>query len=241
MKKLVIALCILYVSIGTILNAQDSINTTDEEITTYNKMENTFRRGEVGLRFMPTFSSFDVQTSSGGTIQGKVTLGFGMGALLGFNFNDYIGVQGEVIYSALTQTTTDQNVEQKIDLKYLNIPLLVTLNTGKSKFVNFNVVVGPQIGLNVGSSLTTTGNNETDTTYAVLKVKKGDLGFAYGAGLDFGLNPAHNFRLSIGYRGVFGLFDISDNSQTMGNDSYYILDRSQIKTNSLYAGLSFLF
>jgi len=52
---------------------------------------------EFGVRFMPTVSAFDLQTSSGGNIKGEATLGYGIGALLGFNFSDHVGVQGEVI------------------------------------------------------------------------------------------------------------------------------------------------
>ncbi|MCC6461783.1 MAG: PorT family protein [Saprospiraceae bacterium] len=199
------------------------------------------QKAEFGLRFMPTFSSLDIKTSSGGTIKGEGTFGYGVGALLGFSFSDYVGIQGEVIYSAVAQKYKEQDVERKIDLKYINIPVLLSLNTGKTKAINLNIVAGPQLGISVGSSLFTTGTNPADSTNAVLAVKKGDLGIAYGAGLDFGLNSARTIRLGIGYRGVYGLFDISDNSNSLTTDSYYILDRAHIKSNSIYAGLSILF
>ena len=95
------------------------------------------QRAEFGLRFMPTYSSTDIQISSGGTVQGNATLGFGAGALIGFNFSDYIGVQGEFIYSSTTQKYKEEDVERKITLKYVNIPLMLSLNTGKTKAFNF--------------------------------------------------------------------------------------------------------
>jgi len=199
------------------------------------------QRAEFGLRFMPTFSSTDLQTSSGGTVKGKATFGFGAGLVLGFQLSDFVGIQGEVIYSATSQKYKENDVERKIDLKYVNIPLLLSLNTGKTKAVNLNIVAGPQIGISVGSRIRTSGSNGTDEPIAVLSVKKGDLGVAYGAGLDFGITPSRNVRLGVGYRGVLGLFDISDNNKTVAQDSYYILDRSRNKTNSAYIGLSFLF
>lgn len=195
---------------------------------------------EFGVRFMPTFSSFEIKTSSGGNVKGEATLGFGIGALLGFNFTNNIGVQAEVIYSSSSQKYKEMDLERKINLRYLNIPLLLSLNTGKSKPVNFNIVGGPQIGISAGSKFSTNGGN-VDNKLAVLSVKKGDLGLAYGAGIDFGLNAAHTIRLSLGYRGVFGLFDISDNSGTITTDSYYLLDRTHINTHAGYAGLSILF
>lgn len=196
---------------------------------------------EFGLRLMPTFSSFDLKTSSGGTVKGEVKVGFGAGALLGFNFSDHVGVQGEIIYTTMSQKYKESDIERKVNLRYVNIPLLLSLNTNKNAGVNFNIVAGPQIGISVGSSLNISGNNSTDSTQAVLSVKKGDLGVAYGVGIDFGINESHTIRMSLGYRGVLGLIDISDNSGTIVTDSYYVLDKTHIKSNAAYIGLSFLF
>lgn len=199
------------------------------------------QRATFGLRFMPTFSSFDLKTSSGGNVQGQANLGYGFGALLGFNFTDHVAVQGELIYSSIAQQYKEQDIERKVKLRYFNVPLLLSLNTGKTKKINLNLVAGPQIGISAGSSFLISGGNGRDSTNAVLSVKKGDLGFAYGAGVDFGLNPSRTIRLDVGYRGVSGLFDISDNSNTLTTDSYYVLDRTHIKTNAVYIGISFLF
>jgi hypothetical protein len=198
------------------------------------------QKGEFGVRFMPTISNFDVQTSDGGTISGEATIGIGAGIVLGFNFTDHIGIQAEAIYNTLTQKYKEQDVEREIRLKYINIPLMLSYNTNKMKPVNFNVVAGPQIGISVGTELFTSNGNDPNDE-AVLSVKKGDLGFAYGAGLDFGLNAAQTFRVGFGFRGVYGLFDISDNSQSLTTNSYYVLDRTHLKTYSGYAGVSFLF
>jgi len=198
------------------------------------------QKAEFGLRLMPTFSKFDIQTSSGGVVKGEGQFGLGFGAFLGYNFSDYIGIQGEVIYSTYSQKYRELEIERKVKLQYVNIPLLLSLNTGKSKAVNLNVVAGPQIGISVGSKLFTSGDDGTGSQ-GIVSVKKGDLGFAYGAGLDFGLNPARNIRLGIGYRGVIGLFDISDNNNTLVTNSFYVLDRSRVKVNAIYLGFSFLF
>ncbi|MBK9337412.1 MAG: PorT family protein [Lewinellaceae bacterium] len=196
--------------------------------------------GQVGLRFMPTFSKFDIKTSTGGTIKGEGTFGLGFGAFMGYSFSEYIGIQGEMIYSSYSQKYQELQIEREVKLKYINIPLLITLNTGKSRAVNLNVVAGPQIGISVGSDLFTTGDDGTGSQ-GVLSIKKGDLGFAYGAGLDFGLNPARNIRLGIGYRGVVGVFDISDNNSTIQTNSFYVLEKSHVKVDAAYIGLSFVF
>lgn len=199
------------------------------------------QKGEVGLRFMPTFTSFSLKTSTGGTVNSGLTLGYGYGLLIGYNFTEHVGVQAEVIYNTLTQKYSEADVERQINLQYVNIPLLLSLNTGKTKPVNFNVVIGPQIGLSVGSEIKVTGSDSSIASQAVLSVKKGDLGFAYGAGVDFGLNTAKTLRLGIGFRGVYGLIDISDDNKNYSNESFLVLDRMHLSTYSGYAGFSYLF
>ena len=196
------------------------------------------QKAEFGVRFMPTFSSLDLNTSSGGKVSGDLTLGYGFGAILGFNFTDHVGIQVEGIYNNITQKYKENDEEREVELRYFNVPLLLSYNTGKLNPVNFNIVAGPQMGLSVGSSISGVG---TDSSNAVVSVKKGDVGLAYGAGVDFGLNEMKTFRLGIGFRGVYGLFDVSDNNNNTSNESYYVLDRTHIKTYSGYIGLSYLF
>ena len=199
------------------------------------------KKAEFGLRLMPTFTAFDVKSSSGETVKGEVNLGFGAGAFFSYNYNNYIGVQIEGIYTSTSQNFKDNANELKVDLKYVSIPLLVSLNTGKHKTVNFNIVAGPQLGLNVGSRINSTSNDGTGAVTSEVTVKKGDIGFAYGAGIDVGLNTAKTIRLGIGYRGVLGLIDISDDSKNKTTTNYYVLDRSHIVSNSAYVGVSIMF
>ena len=196
-------------------------------------------RLELGARFMPTFSSFDMKTSTGGTIKGDVTLGYGVGAMMGFNFSNHFGMQAEVIYNSLSQKYKDQGLQREINVRYINIPLLMSLNTGTSKPVNLRIVFGPQFGLNVGSSITGSASS-SDTLKTVLAIRKGDIGFAYGAGLGFALNSTRTIRLDLGFRGVYGFVNISNTNQTAATDSYYILDRAVVKTKSAYIGITFL-
>lgn len=195
---------------------------------------------ELGLRYMPTFNNFDLQTSSGGTVKGKTTLGYGIGGLIAVNITNNIGIQGEIIYNTLSQKYKEVDTENKLNLRYLNIPLLFSLNSGKSNVVNFNLVAGPQIGLSVGTKITASTGGSANSD-AILSVKKGDLGFAYGAGLDFGLKTDSAIRLTLGYRGVLGLIDISDNTNNASTNSYYILNKAKVTTNAAYVGLTFVF
>jgi|SRR5712671_1374757 len=199
------------------------------------------QKGEAGLRFMPTLSAFDLKTSDGGTVSGNLTLGLGYGAFGGFSFTDHLAIQAEIIYLTLSQKYKEADVERNVDLSYFNIPLLLAFNTGKHNPVNFNLVVGPQLGISAGTSIHVSVTEGSNGSHAVASVKTSDLGFAYGAGVDFGLNKSQNFRLGVGFRGVYGLFDISDSSQPVAEDEFYVLSRTHIKTYSGYIGASLLF
>ncbi|MCW3104225.1 MAG: hypothetical protein JWO09_2665 [Bacteroidetes bacterium] len=204
------------------------------------KKEPPFKSGEVGLRFMPTFSTFNLRNPDGSTVKGELAMSYGYGGMIGIN-SKHVGLQLEVIYNQISQRYKDKELERRIDINYLNVPLLLTLNTDKSKPVNFGVAIGPQVGVNVGSRVTTQGGSNADTLQATVALKKADLGFAYGAGFDFALNKMRTVKLNLGFRGVYGLIDISDNSKTKTTNSYYILDRTNVETYSGYLGLSFVF
>jgi len=199
------------------------------------------KRVEVGARFMPTISNFEMRNAQGNAVKGEIAFGYGIGAFLGFNFTPHVGLQGEVIYNSISQRYKEQDAERRVDLRYVSIPLLFSLNTGKMRRVNGNLVVGPQVGISVGGEVKTTGSGSETIARPLVVAKAGDVGIAYGAGVDFGLNPSKTFRLGIGFRGVYGFFDISDNRKEPEADQYLVLDRTHIKTYSAYAGLSFLF
>ncbi|HLG04357.1 MAG TPA: porin family protein [Bacteroidia bacterium] len=196
---------------------------------------------EIGFRFMPTVSAFSMRTYDGGTVQGQATLGYGIGGMLAVNFTNHVGIQGEIIYNSLTQKYSDQEMERTLHVSYVNFPLLLSLNTGKSKPVNLNFVVGPQVGYNVGSRIETSGSSGSDTMQAIVVMRKGDVGFAYGAGLEFALNEVRTIRLDIGFRGVLGFLDIRDPDPQPDSRTYNVIDNNNVKTYSAYVGFAFLF
>jgi len=168
-------------------------------------------------------------------------MGYGIAGVLGFNFNNHVGIQGEVIYNSLSQKYKDQNINRKINVKYVNIPLLLSLNTGKSKAININFVAGPQFGISLGSSINAENGNSLDTVSTVFAAKNNDFGLAYGAGLELMLNPARTLRLDLGYRGIYGLGNISKTGQNIPNNSRFILEKANVRTNSAYLGIALLF
>src|SRR5687768_15922975 len=89
------------------LKAQDDVVITQNPL--YLKTKPAFHIIELGIRWMPTFSSLDVKTPNGGTVEGRTTVNNGYGGLVGINFSRHIGIQAEVIYNSISQTYQDQN------------------------------------------------------------------------------------------------------------------------------------
>jgi hypothetical protein len=247
MKKLIL-ICMTGVMISPAFGQNSVIiNNNSEPATTNNTTKAESNSDEksagsfyLGFRFMPTISSFDVHKVDNSTIETSSVMSYGYGGLMGVNFSDNVGLQLEVIYSSIAQKYDESRGQAEIKLHYINVPLMLALNTNYGAPINFNIVAGPQIGINTGSHLDVNANGSgADTVNAVLAVKSHDLGVAYGAGVDFGFGTAASIRLSLGFRGVFGLIDVSDRSNSITTSEYYVLDRAHIKTYSAYIGLTF--
>ena len=193
---------------------------------------------EFGIRYMPTFTSLDIRSYNGETIKGSATLQHGFGVTMGINASKHVGVEAELNYYKAYQKYTDASIDREVSIHYINIPVLLSLNTDKTSPVNVNFVIGPQFGINVGSSLKTSGSGNTGTLNAVVAAKRGDVGLAYGVGLEFALNSDHTCRLDLGYRGFYGLVDMDSST---GSDSYNVIVKASRKTQGLYVGLAFPF
>jgi len=197
------------------------------------------RHVEFGVRYMPTFSSMDINTSNGDVIQGSFTLSHGFGIMTAINFNKHVGLQAEINYYQANQKYADGSLNHDLRINYFNIPVLLSLNTDKTAPVNLNLVAGPQFGINAGSKFETTGSSGTDTTTAVVALRKGDVGLAYGAGLEIALNSDHTFRLDFGFRGFYGLVDMDATDN--GQGTYNVIVHASRKTYAGYAGLTWMF
>jgi len=193
---------------------------------------------EFGVRYLPTFTSLDLRTESGGIIKGSATMEHGFGVNLGLNLTSHFDLQGEINYNQVSQKYKDVNVNLEVIIRYLNVPLLLSLNTNKSSRINLNFVAGPQFGFNVGTKMTTSGSGNTGTLNAIVAVKKADVGFAYGAGLEFAINPQQTSRLDIGYRGFYGIVDMNGSADS---GSYNVIVSSARKSQGGYIGFTFLF
>lgn len=199
------------------------------------------RKTELGIRYYPTFSSLDLRTRSGEVVEGSLSMSHGYGVFLGHNFNNHVGLILEVDYNEISQKFKDHNLDRTVNISYLNIPVMLSLNTCKTCWVNWNFVAGPQFGLNVGSSVKTSSGSSSDTLNAVVAVKQGDVGFAYGTGLEFALSKSHHVRLDVGFRGFYGLVDMNAEQQSNNPDTYNVVVKAARRTYAAYIGITFGF
>jgi hypothetical protein len=200
-----------------------------------------FLRGEVGLRYMPTFNRISVRNYNNEVVSGSLSMSHGWGAMVGFNFTRHIGIMGEIDYLQVNQKWKDKNLDRVVELSYINFPIMLQFNTDKMAPVNVNFVVGPQFGLNIGSSVRTTGSADADVVQATVAAKKGDAGAAYGVGLEFGLNKEHSLRLDVGFRGYLGFLDISGGQTNNNPDTYNVLLKAGRTSYAGYLGLAYMF
>lgn len=225
----------------SVASASDNDSKKKPEVRTHALKVNAdypdLRIVELGFHYMPTFYSLDFNSESGDVIEGSVTMAHGFGGMLALNFSPHVGVQAEVDYYQATQKYKDQSISNEVKIKYLDIPVMLSLNTNKTARLNLNAVVGPQFGINVGSDISSSGS--TGSASATVAAKKGDIGAAFGAGLEFALDEGHNVRLDLGYRGFYGFVKM-DADQT-DSDSYNVVVSANRKTNAAYVRLTFLF
>ena len=192
-----------------------------------------------GIKYQPTIGSFGLKPLNDSTVTGKAQIGHGYGASLNFYLGNHVGLHVEGVYSQLSQQFKEPTFDRTIKVSYINIPVLLSLNTNYGKPVSFNVHFGPQLGINTGAKIESTNNGTAPAPEAVLRVRPGDIGLAYGAGVDFGIGPQRGFHINVGFRGVEGLVDISNSSSNLTNNQYYILQKSKISTYGGYVGLMF--
>lgn len=199
------------------------------------------RATEFGIRYYPTFAALRVRTYNGDVVDGQITMNHGYGAFIGHNFNRHVGVVLEVDYNEVSQKYRDRDLDRVVKLNYVNIPVLLSLNTNKAAWVNWNFVAGPQFGVNIGSNISGDSNGNADTLRATVAVRRGDVGLAYGTGLEFALNPEHTFRIDVGFRGFYGLVDMNASQQSNNPDVYNIMVKATRKTYAGYIGIAFMF
>lgn len=130
------------------------------------------------------------------TGQSDYKLGFHAGLLSHIHVNRKFAIQPEIVYSQQGRVQHIANNKYKVNLNYINIPVLAQYMFGKG----YRLEAGPQLGLLVNGKVRYL---DTETTVSD-NYKPADLGLAIGFGY-----LSHS-KIGIDLRWVFGLSNIND-------------------------------
>jgi hypothetical protein len=195
----------------------------------------------IGARYMPTFSELDFAANNGEVrAEGEINHGFGIS--FNYYFSNFFGTHLEINNTNFEYMFNDGERETRVNINYINIPLMASYNTNLGRRVNWNLTGGPYLGVNTGANLEVqdNGQNGTGTATGVIHVKPADIGVAYGTGLDFGFGQTQWLHLRVGYRGTAGLIELADSDATVQQDQYNIvISKSRLVTNGAYIGIMF--
>lgn len=163
----------------------------------------------------------------------KYRFGYFGGVTFNYNFNNYFGVSGDLIYNLKGYNFDNEN-DQKIYVKlhYLELPLLINYYFLQNKNLVSNLFLGPYI------SYLIEGRYEAETRFGSYdgKIEEfNDFDFGITAGFSF-LLPLETNKIGIDLRYDWGLSNIF-NSDFFGFEEYDL----SFKNSSFMLGVKFLF
>jgi hypothetical protein len=148
-------------------------------------------------------NSFTIRSDNNSSFDSK--LGFHLGLLGHFHLSNQFAFQPELVYSQQGTQFTVAGQDVKLNLNYINVPLLL-----QYMFDNgFRLQAGPQLGFlaSAKSEISNSSSNVKDDFEGI------DLGLAVGASY---VNPATNIGIDLRYN--VGLNNISKESNTNYNN-----------------------
>lgn len=164
----------------------------------------------IGAEAGATFA--DLSVSDGDADLGSQT-GFRVAGVARYGFGGMFGIQTGVGLSQKgAEDTTDPAATANIDLSYIEVPVLLTLDipTGPAP-VNPRLFAGPQVSFESSCELTGESGGTSvslDCADAAFDTKSTDFSLVLGGGLDFGL--AGPLSITVDGRYDLGLTDIND-------------------------------
>jgi hypothetical protein len=182
----------------------------------------------------------------------KVKIGGSGNAIIGFDFNQHIGLKMEIGYANLGQKYSDKINEDTtynriVNLNYLQIPLMFKYRTG-GEVVKFFVMAGPQINLLLSANQKYTGQEtfDTDSLYnpkdhkpyliseQTITDRYTSLDIMARIDLGVDINITKSLFLNVGLTMAYGLLDINAENwrieDTSGNYN---------PSHNLYGGINF--
>lgn len=134
--------------------------------------------------------------------------GFAGGIFANYSITDEFGLTGQLLYSQQGANFELANVENKIKLDYLQVPVLGAYYFGKDKF-RPKVLLGPQFGFLLSAK--DKDGNDLDPNGQIYETS--DISIVAGAGFNYNLAPKIWLNADVRYN-----FGTSNISKVAGNE-----------------------
>ena len=163
----------------------------------------TINAQHVNLGVKGGLNLYNIQNDNGAKYDSKA--GFHLGLLGHIHLSKHFAMQPELVYSQQGAKYTTSGVETKIDLGYINIPVMF-----QYMFDNgFRIQAGPQLGIMVNAE------SETNGVETELNDNLAAIDFALGAGLGW-IHVPSGFGVDARYN--FGITNINENSSVKSSN-----------------------
>lgn len=161
----------------------------------------------------------NLSSATGDDVSGEVEYKFGFhaGILVNYGVSDLVSIQPELLFSNKGWQTSDEDITVKINLNYIEIPVLAHINTGALFFE-----LGPTLAFNVSSRVTASNGDDEESTDLkdLIGVEPETLDIGYAAGIGYKLESGLGFNLR--YNG--GLSKLFEDSKS--HNSNFMLSLS---------------
>lgn len=186
----------------------------------------TFAQVSFGLKGGTNLAEFSFK-ENGTNIDQESINGFTLGAVLEIGLGGNVFLQPEAVFIQKGSELQVLNDENKFNVNYLDIPVLLKIKLLNSNLLNINVLGGPSFGLALNGEQTTAVGQTVDINFG------GDDGLKR---FDLGINAGGGVGINLGSIGVFGdvryLFGVSNISEN---------DNREIKNKGLNLSVGLMF
>ena len=151
--------------------------------------------------------------------------GIAIGALLDIPVSGILSIQPEVSFFQKGAESTEEGVDVKFKLDYIEVPLFLKINVPTEGTNTPFLMVGPAVGFKVGCSISGEDGGvsvDLDCDEAEIELSSIDFGGVVGAGVGFELGPGQ-FLLSARYSIGFMTIDDSSDEDDIKNRAFSFL------------------
>lgn len=184
----------------------------------------TFAQLSFGIKGGTNIAEYSFK-ENGTSIDQESINGFTLGAVLEIGLGGNVFLQPEAIFIQKGSNVQLLNDDNKFNVNYLDIPVLLKIKILNSNLLNINLLGGPSFGMALNGEETQNGQT-VDINFGDNGLKRFDVGINAGGGIGVNLGSIGVFG---DVRYLFGVSNISDN------------DNREIKNKGLNLSVGLMF